>query len=121
MSGLAHDYAAGNSGGERKLLPYMIQPDRSLPFLRPGRSVRVKEGPNDWRWGIVLAVRKAPTANGKVCFFTVAALLHRSMQCEFEINLLMSSIKEGPNDWRWAIVVNFRKAPTTIERYVVPQ
>ena len=51
---------------KRKLLPYMIQPDRSLHFLRPGRLVRVIEGPNDWRWGIVLAVRKATTAQGNV-------------------------------------------------------
>ena len=51
---------------QRILLPYMIRPDRALHLLRPGRLVRVREGPNDWGWGIVLAVRAAPTANGKV-------------------------------------------------------
>ena len=84
---------------KQKLLPYMIQPDRSLHFLRPGRLVRVIEGPNDWRWGIVLAVRKAPTTNGKVCYFTVTPLPHRGVQCESEFNRLMSGVKEGPNDW----------------------
>ncbi len=64
-----------------------------------------------------------PLRTGRYVFFTVAALLHRSMQCEFEINLLMSSIKEGPNDWRWAIMVNFRKAPHYYEEegMFVPQ
>ncbi len=50
----------------RKLLPSIIQPDRSLHFLRPGRLVRIKEGPNDWGWGIVLAVRQLPAAVKKV-------------------------------------------------------
>lgn len=50
----------------RKLLPYTIRPDRSLHYLQPGRLVRVKEGPNEWGWGIVLAVRQAATANEKV-------------------------------------------------------
>ena len=40
------------------LLPYTIRPDRCLHFLRPGRLVRIQEGPNDWGWGIVLAVRQ---------------------------------------------------------------
>jgi len=61
----------------------------------------VIEGPDDWRPGIELAVRKAPTTNGKVCSLSEVTFPHRSMQCEFEINLLMSSIKEGPNDWGW--------------------
>ena len=87
---------------KRKLLPYMMQPDRSLHFLRPGRLVRVNEGPNDWRWGIVLAVRKAPTTNGKVCSFSAATLLHRGMQCESEFSWLISGVNEGPNDWGWA-------------------
>lgn len=36
----------------------------------------VNKGPDDWRPGIVVAVRKAPTTNGKVCFCSVATLLH---------------------------------------------
>ena len=59
------------SGQQRILLPYMMQPDRSLHLLRPGRLVRVREGPNDWGWGIVLAVRKGLMANGMVRPFQV--------------------------------------------------
>ena len=29
--------------------------DRCLTFLRPGRVVRVQQGPLDWGWGVVVA------------------------------------------------------------------
>ena len=61
----------------RKLLPYMIRPDRCLHFLRPGRLVRVQEGPNDWGWGIVLSVREIPTAAKQVR--SPSAFLHTVM------------------------------------------
>ena len=51
----------------RMLLPYTIRPDRCLHFLRPGRLGRIQKGPNDWGWGIVLAVRQStPTAAKQV-------------------------------------------------------
>lgn len=40
----------------------MIQPQRSLHFLRTGRLVRVQQSEVDWGWAVVLkAYRVAPT------------------------------------------------------------
>lgn len=43
---------------EQLLLRHVLQPERVLPFLRPGRLVCVREGPLDWGWGVVLAVHQ---------------------------------------------------------------
>ena len=46
------------------MLSALQQPDTCLHFLRPGRLVRIREGPLDWGWGIVVSVmRKAVAVN----------------------------------------------------------
>jgi hypothetical protein len=52
---------------ERLLLRQVLRPERVLSFLRPGRLVRVREGPLEWGWGVVLAVHKLELAVVKVC------------------------------------------------------
>lgn len=37
-----------------------LHPERVLPFLKPGRLVRVREGGQDWGWGVALAVTHRP-------------------------------------------------------------
>eukprot|EP00770_Monocercomonoides_exilis_P002216 MONOS_2199.2-p1 / transcript=MONOS_2199.2 / gene=MONOS_2199 / organism=Monocercomonoides_exilis_PA203 / gene_product=antiviral helicase / transcript_product=antiviral helicase / location=Mono_scaffold00043:174933-178803(-) / protein_length=1070 / sequence_SO=supercontig / SO=protein_coding / is_pseudo=false len=39
-------------------LGVMMHPSYSLPFLQPGRLVRVKEGRHDFGWGVVLSLGK---------------------------------------------------------------
>ena len=56
----------GARQAEATLLPAMLRPDRCLHFLRPGRLVRVREGPLEWGWGVVLALhRLEKTADGR--------------------------------------------------------
>lgn len=37
-----------------------LRPERVLPFLVPGRLVRVREGGKDWGWGVALCVSHRP-------------------------------------------------------------
>jgi ATP-dependent RNA helicase DOB1 len=39
----------------------VLRPERVLIFLQPGRLVKVREGGNEWGWGVVVnVVRKSP-------------------------------------------------------------
>ena len=59
-------HAQGVREAEGALLPAMLRPDRCLHFLRPGRLARVREGPLEWGWGVVLAVhRLQKSADGR--------------------------------------------------------
>ncbi|EIE19880.1 HUA enhancer 2 [Coccomyxa subellipsoidea C-169] len=53
-------------GAERVLTPALLRPERCMHFLRPGRLVRVREGPYDWGWGIVVAVHQKGRPKPKV-------------------------------------------------------
>ena len=51
---------------ERILTPAILAPDRCLHFLRPGRLIRVREGPHDWGWGLVVAVHQTGRVKAEV-------------------------------------------------------
>eukprot|EP00033_Pygsuia_biforma_P000792 GCRY01000924.1.p1 GENE.GCRY01000924.1~~GCRY01000924.1.p1 ORF type:complete len:1040 (-),score=392.45 GCRY01000924.1:28-3147(-) len=36
----------------------LVQPQYALPFLNPGRLVKVQKGPEDWGWGVVVSFHK---------------------------------------------------------------
>lgn len=44
------------------MLAAIQQPQTCLHFLRPGRLVRIREGPIDWGWGIVVSVMRKTVA-----------------------------------------------------------
>ena len=44
------------------MLAALQQPATCLHFLRPGRLVRIREGPIDWGWGIVVSVMRKTVA-----------------------------------------------------------
>jgi ATP-dependent RNA helicase DOB1 len=46
---------------EKKMMVEVLRPERVLIFLQPGRLVKVREGGNEWGWGVVVnVVRKSP-------------------------------------------------------------
>ena len=47
---------------EMVMLAALQQPATCLHFLRPGRLVRIREGPIDWGWGIVVSVMRKTVA-----------------------------------------------------------
>jgi ATP-dependent RNA helicase DOB1 len=65
---------------ERRLAGEVVRPGRVLPFLKPGRLVRVQEPGCDWGWGIVVSVLRQRGASsistGTAAEYTVDTLLH---------------------------------------------
>ena len=41
----------------------MLRPEHCLQFMRPGRLVRIKEGSNNWGWGVLVRYRRTLNAN----------------------------------------------------------
>ncbi|XP_002963518.2 DExH-box ATP-dependent RNA helicase DExH10 [Selaginella moellendorffii] len=58
---------------ERQLMSEIIRPDRIIVFLQPGRLVKVRDGADDWGWGVVINVVKKPTPGGPLPSTIVAA------------------------------------------------
>ena len=56
-AGEAVDAALAAAASARRVLrDALLRPDRAPAVLRPGRLVRVVDGPDDWGWGIVVAL-----------------------------------------------------------------
>jgi ATP-dependent RNA helicase DOB1 len=49
----------------RKMREIMTQPLHILPFLNPGRLVRVKQNDLDWGWGVIINFQKKTIRNPK--------------------------------------------------------
>ncbi|KAL2630865.1 hypothetical protein R1flu_015551 [Riccia fluitans] len=45
---------------EKKLMAEVLRPERVLMFLQPGRLVKVRDGADEWGWGVVVNVVKKP-------------------------------------------------------------
>lgn len=61
---------------EKEMLPHIVNPGVSLPFLKAGRMIRVRDGDADWGWGVVVNVVKVDGAeDGNVSSFVVDTLL----------------------------------------------
>ncbi|MCO5558510.1 hypothetical protein L7F22_012095 [Adiantum nelumboides] len=46
---------------EKQMMLEILRPERVLVFLAPGRLVKVRDGANDWGWGVVVnVVKKQP-------------------------------------------------------------
>eukprot|EP00299_Pterocystis_sp_00344_P019548 c9683_g2_i1.p1 GENE.c9683_g2_i1~~c9683_g2_i1.p1 ORF type:complete len:1032 (-),score=263.71 c9683_g2_i1:80-3130(-) len=63
------------------------KPEHALPFLQPGRLIRVRDGDVDWGWGVVFNFQKKPIADkatpsldGPAFVYYVDALLHCSTE-----------------------------------------
>eukprot|EP00850_Spirogloea_muscicola_P022162 SM000280S10717 [mRNA] locus=s280:13847:18973:+ [translate_table: standard] len=49
---------------EAEMMVHIQRPDRCLKFLLPGRLVKVRDGSDDWGWGVVLNVVRRPLPQG---------------------------------------------------------
>ncbi|BBN07456.1 ATP-dependent RNA helicase DOB1 [Marchantia polymorpha subsp. ruderalis] len=72
---------------EKKLMAEVLLPERALMFLQPGRLVKVRDGGEEWGWGVVVnVVKKPPVSHNTVpsavltaptsAFYIVDTLLH---------------------------------------------
>lgn len=48
-----------------------------MHFLRPGRLIRIREGPYDWGWGVVVAVHQTGRVKAEVCLIIASGFLFR--------------------------------------------
>lgn len=55
-----HRMEVAISEAEELIRRETLRPERVLPFLEPGRLIRVREGGKDWGWGLALAVAHRP-------------------------------------------------------------
>lgn len=55
---LNHARPACTSPQQKRILGLMLSPEKCLHFLRPGRLVKVREGRNNWGWGVVVSVSR---------------------------------------------------------------
>lgn len=46
---------------EKKIMSEITRPEKILMYLVPGRLVKVRDGGNDWGWGVVVNVVKKPS------------------------------------------------------------
>jgi len=58
----------------------ITHPNYSLPFLQPGRLVRIKQGDMDFGWGVVINFAKR--AANKVRLFKAQRYLELKLRCE---------------------------------------
>ncbi|KAG8195554.1 hypothetical protein JTE90_002180 [Oedothorax gibbosus] len=63
---------------------YIVQPEYCVPFFQPGRMVKVKNGEDDFGWGIIINYQKKtmPADKGREgsVFYVVDVLLHVSKE-----------------------------------------
>ncbi|XP_024386921.1 DExH-box ATP-dependent RNA helicase DExH10 [Physcomitrium patens] len=48
---------------EKKMMAEVLRPERVLLFMKPGRLVKIRDGSDEWGWGVVVHVVKKPTSN----------------------------------------------------------
>ncbi|KAJ7567122.1 hypothetical protein O6H91_02G132600 [Diphasiastrum complanatum] len=80
---------------EKKLMSEILRPERVLVFMQPGRLVKVRDGGDEWGWGVVVnVVRKPPVSHGilpstvitspRAVSFIVDTLLHCASGLTYE-------------------------------------
>ena len=53
---------------EREMQQYIVKPMSCLPFLQPGRLVKVQHDQDDFGWGVVINYQKKTNQKVTVCF-----------------------------------------------------
>lgn len=75
---------------------YLTKPQYCVPFMQPGRMIKVKNNNNDFGWGIVINFQKKQTKDSSITDpeYTIDVLLHVSK--ESAKTKLTSSLKPPP-------------------------
>ncbi|KAG0627922.1 hypothetical protein M758_2G238400 [Ceratodon purpureus] len=58
---------------EKQMMAEVLRPERVLLFLKPGRLVKIRDGGDEWGWGVVVNVVKKATPNSGTASPAVAS------------------------------------------------